>query len=231
METAQDFSQHNEDGQQTFEDFERKKAEDTLAAFFGDYSEEEQNILREFGSKFNIRSNDAIWAVAGIFLIFGRFCNKLPQRISNTFDERQQDIIDTVKKSAAEFAELETQKAQSSLADNLSRISQEIINQNKKKMWLYEFFLPLSCACCGVFCLCLISFVGGAAIAGKGWGHSPLEALLNAPAGWIIPLALIPVGGVALYKGLTEQGKSRYLNLVAALIMAALVVCVLPYIL
>ena len=66
---------------------------------------------------------------------------------------------------------------------------------------------------------------------GQRMGHSPLEALLNAPAGWIIPLALIPVGGVSLYQGLTEQGKTKYLNLTAAFLSAALVLCVLPHIL
>ena len=98
-------------------------------------------------------------------------------------------------------------------------------------MRLYDFFLPLAGACLGIFGLCLVSFIGGAAVAGKGWGHSPLEALLNAPAGRIIPLALIPVGGVSLYQGLTEQGKTKYLNLTVAFLSAALVLCVLPHIL
>ena len=111
------------------------------------------------------------------------------------------------------------------------KISQDILDQNRRKMWLYDFFIPLACACLAVFCLCLISFVGGAAVVGKGWGHSPLEALLNAPAGWIIPLALIPVGGFALFRGLTEQGKGKFINLVTALIIAVLVLCVIPHIL
>ena len=62
-------------------------------------------------------------------------------------------------------------------------------------------------------------------------GHSPINALLNAPAGWIIPLALIPVGGLALFRGLTEQGRTKYLNLLVALIVAVLVLCVLSHIL
>ena len=76
-----------------------------------------------------------------------------------------------------------------------------------------------------------IRFIGGTAVAGKAWGHSPVEALLNAPAGWIIPLALIPVGGLALFRGLTEQGRTKYLNLLAALIVAVGVLCVLAHIL
>lgn len=117
------------------------------------------------------------------------------------------------------------------LSDSLQQISQNILSQHRKNLWLYDFFLPLACACLGIFLLCLISFIGGAAIAGKGWGQSPVEALLNAPASWIIPLALIPVGGFALFRGLTEQGRTKYLNLLAALIVAVGVLCVLAHIL
>lgn len=63
-------------------------------------------------------------------------------------------------------------------------------------MRLYDFFLPLAGACFGIFCLCLISFIGG-----------------------------------ALYQGLTEQWKAKYLNLTAACVIAALVLCILPHIL
>ena len=77
----------------------------------------------------------------------------------------------------------------------------------------------------------LYSFIGGTAVAGKGWGHSPADALLNAPAGWIIPLAFIPVSGFALFRGLTEQGRDKYINLVVAVIIAILALCVLFHIL
>lgn len=231
MNDTQDFIKNDKDTAQSFEAFESKEAEAIFSAFFGDFSEDEQNILRDFGSKFNIRSNDAIWAIAGIFVIFGRINNKLPQRIKDAFAESKDDFIKFTKQIAADSVELETKKALSNLSETLQQISQDIFNQHRKSIWLYDFFLPLAGSCMGIFFLCLISFVGGTAIAGKGWGHSPFEALFNAPAGWIIPLALIPVGGVALYKGLTEQGKSRYLNLTAALFVAALVLCVLPCIL
>ncbi len=230
----QNFSQNEQnlrDSQDSFEDFEGNQAEATFAAFFGDCSEEEQLLLRELGSKFNIRANDALWAIAGVFVFFGRFCNKLPMKIQEAVHEGQSEAVETIKQVAASIAELEAHKAQSVLSASLMNISQEILNQNRKKMWLYDFFIPLVCSCLGVFCLCLISFVGGAAVAGKGWEHSPIEALLNAPAGWIIPLALIPVGGFALFRGLTEQGQSRVVNLCLAGITAALVLGVLPHIL
>ncbi len=231
MDTIQEFNKTNEDSKQNFEDFGSKQAEAVFSSFFGDFTEEEQNILRDFGAKFNIRSNDAIWSIVGIFIIFGRINNKLPQKIKTAFAESKDDFIEFMKKVAADSVELETKKAQSTLAETLSQISQEFFNQQRKKIWLYDFFVPLACSCLGIFCLCLISFIGGAATIGKGWGHSPIDALFNAPAGWIIPLALIPVGGFALFRGLTEQGRAKYINLTAAFFVAVLVLCALSHIL
>lgn len=233
MESAQDFNQHNEETQQNSEELgqNENEAEANYSAFFGKGSEEEQLRLREIASKLNIRDNDAIWIIVFIFNYFGRFYFQLPQKIKVSVQETLCGCVENLKKDAEIISQIQAQKSQDIFSDTLTRISQEILNQHKKKMRLYDFFLPLAGACFGIFCLCLISFVGGAAVAGKGWGHSPIEAMLNAPAGWIIPLALIPVGGVALYKGLTEQGKTKYLNLGAAFVIAALVLCVLPHIL
>ena len=231
METVQELNKTNDGKEQTLEDFESKEAEAVFESFFGDFSEEERNILREFGTKFNIRSNDAIWSIAGIFIIFGRINNKLPQKIKTAFAESKDDFIKSMRKTAADSVERETQKAQTVLAETLSQISRELCNQQRKRTWLYEFFVPLAFICFGIFFLCLISFMGGAAVAGKGWGRSPIEALLNAPAGWIIPLALIPVGGFALFRGLTEQGRAKYLNLTVAFIAAVSVLCVIIQIL
>ncbi|MBR2209502.1 MAG: hypothetical protein IJ859_11900 [Synergistaceae bacterium] len=107
----------------------------------------------------------------------------------------------------------------------------EAIRQQRRKLWLYDFFFNLTYVCLGIFFLCLISFIGGAAVSGKGWGHSPAEALLNAPAGWVIPLALIPAGAFALFRGLTQQGRNKYLNLIFAATVVILVSCVLSHIL
>ena len=225
MESAQDFNQHDDETKQIFDE-----AEANYNAFFGEGSEEEQLRIREIASKLNIRSNDAIWIIVFIFNYFGRFYQHLPQKIKSAVHDSLNDCVETLKNSAEVISQNEAQKSKDILSESLARISQEILSQHQKKMRLYDFFLPLAWSCLGIFCLCLVSFIGGAAVAGKGWGHSPLEALLNAPAGWIIPLALIPVGGVSLYQGLTEQGKTKYLNLTAAFLCAALVLCVLPHI-
>lgn len=226
MESAQDFNQHDDETKQIFDE-----AEANYNAFFGEGSEEEQLRIREIASQLNIRSNDAIWIIVFIFNYFGRFYQHLPQKIKSAVHDSLNDCVEALKNSAEVISQNEAQKSQDILSESLARISQEIITQHQKKMRLYDFFLPLAWSCLGIFSLCLVSFIGGAAVAGKGWGHSPLEALLNAPAGWIIPLALIPVGGVSLYQGLTEQGKTKYLNLTAAFLCAALVLCVLPHIL
>ncbi len=225
---TQDF---NETEQTSFEDFETKKSESLLSAFFNDCNDEEQKIINEFAQLSGIRANDAVWIFVKVFFGINRANNTLPQRISDALDAKKNEIIEAVRQFAVSAVEDETQKALPNLSDSLMKISQNFLNQQRKRAWIYDFFVPIACACLGIFFLCLISFVGGAAVAGKGWGHSPVEALLNAPAGWIIPLALIPVCGVALFRGLTEQGKGRLINLMAALIMAFLFLCVLIHIL
>ena len=191
MDTTQDFTPNS------FDDFEKKKSENLLSAFFNDCNEEEQKIVDEFSQLHGIRANDAIWVFVKVFFKINRANNALPERITEA----------------------------------LIKISQDFFNKQRKEKLISDFFIPLFCMCLGIFFLCLISFIGGAAVASKGWGHSPVEALLNAPAGWIIPLALVPVGGFALFRGLTGQGKDRLINLVAALIIALLVLCVLIQIL
>lgn len=228
MDTVQDLTQTE---QTSFENFETKKSESLLSAFFKDCNEEEQKIINEFSQIQGIRANDAVWVFVKIFFGINRANNTLPQRISNALNAKTNEILEAVKQFAASSVENETQKAMSNLSDSLMKISHDFLTQQRKRAWIYDFFVPVVCACLGIFFLCLISFIGGAAVAGKGWGHSPVEALLNAPAGWIIPLALIPVGGFALFRGLTEQGKSRLVNLIIALIIAALVLCVVFHIL
>ena len=221
----------NQTAQTSFDDFEKKKSESLLSAFFNDCNEEEQKIIDEFSQIQGIRANDAIWVFVKVFFKNNRANNTLPQRISDALDVKTNEILEAVRQFAVSAVENEAQKALSNLSDSLMKISQDFLNQQRKRAWIYDFFVPVACACLGIFFLCLISFVGGAAVAGKGWGHSPVEALLNAPAGWIIPLALIPVCGVALFRGLTEQGKGRLINLMTALIMAILFLCVLIHIL
>ena len=228
MDTVQDLTQTE---QISFEDFEKEKSESILAAFFNDCNEEEQKIINEFSQIQGIRANDAVWVFVKIFFGINRANNTLPQRISDALDAKTNEILEAVKQFAASSVENEAQKAMSNLSDSLMKLSQDFLNQQRKKVWIYDFFVPVVCACLGIFFLCLISFIGGAAVAGKGWGHSPVEALLNALAGWIIPLALIPVCGLALFRGLTEQGKSRLVNLIISLIIAVLVLCVVFHIL
>ena len=228
MDTVQDLTRTE---QTSFENFEKEKSESILAAFFDDCNEEEQKIINEFSQIQGIRANDAVWVFVKVFFGINRANNTLPQRISDALDVKRNEIIEATKKFAASAVENETQKALSILSDSLMKISQDFLTQQRKNAWIYDFFVPLTCACLGIFFLCLISFIGGSAVAGKGWGHSPVEALLNAPAGWIIPLALIPVCGVALFRGLTEQGKGRLINLMTALITAILFLFVLIHIL
>ena len=194
---TQDFSYAEQKNQETFEDFENKKSESILSAFFNDCNEEEQKIINEFSQIQGIKANDAIWIFVKVFFKINRANNALPEHITEA----------------------------------LIKTSQDFFNQQRNRKLILDFFVPLFCMCLGLFFLCLISFIGGAAVAGKGWGHSPVEALLNAPAGWIIPLALIPVGGLALFRGLTEHGRNKYLNLIIFFIVGSLVSWVIIHIL
>ena len=212
---------------QTLEEREFHNAEALYESFFGEGTEEEQLRIREIAAKLNVRDNDALWIIIYVLNYFGRFYRDLPEKLKAASTE----CFETVKETAAGITESETRKAQVAFSDTLTKSVQEILEQHKKRAWVYELFMPLAWSCMGVFCLCLISFVAGSAVAGKGWGHSPLTALLNAPAGWIIPLALIPMGGFALYRGLIEQGRTRYLNLVASFLSGILAFGILFYIL
>ena len=169
-------------------------------------------------------------------LLFALFndCNEEEQKIIDEFSQlngiRANDAIWVFVKVFFKINRVNNALPER-MTEALMKISQDFFNQQKKEKLILDFFIPLFCISFGIFFLCLISFIGGAAVAGKGWGHSPVEALLNAPAGWIIPLALIPVCGLALFRGLTGEGKDRLINLITALIIALLVLCVLIQIL
>ena len=166
--------------------------------------------------------------------VFFNDCNEEEQKIINEFSQihgiRANDAVWVFVKLFFKINR-ENNTFQESITESLMKTSQDFFNKQRKKTCVLDFFIPLFCTCLGIFFLCLISFIGGAAVAGKGWGHSPVEALLNAPAGWIIPLALIPAGGFALFRGLTEQERYKYFNLIFAATVATLVSCVLSHIL
>ena len=212
---------------QTLEETEYRNAEALYESFFGEGTEEEQLRIRELAAKLNVRDNDALWIIIYVLNYFGRFYRDLPDKLKATSSE----CFETVQKTAAEISEAEMRKAQVAFSETLTKSTQEILERHKKRAWGYELFLPLAWSCMGVFFLCLVSFVAGAAVSGRGWGHSPLTALLNAPAGWIVPLALIPMGGFALYRGLIEQGRTRIFNLMGAVLSGILAFDVLFYIL
>ena len=161
-------------------------------------------------------------------------CNEEEQKIINEFSQihgiRANDAIWVFVKLFFRINR-SNNTFQESIAETLIKNFQDFFNQQRKEKLIFDFFIPVFFVCLGIFFLCLISFIGGAAVSGKGWGHSPLEALLNAPAGWIIPLALIPAGGFALFRGLTEQGRNKYFNLIFAATVVILVSCVLSHIL
>lgn len=208
---------------------EHQEAERWYSHFFGDATEGEQLRLRELASKLNIQDNDALWTIIYTLNYFGRFYQDLPEKIRET----SANCLENVRKAAEEVGTSEAQKAQVLFAETLKRSTEEILEQHKHRSFLLELFVPLSLMCFGVFVLCLIAFVAGAATAGKGWGTSPIAALLNAPAGGVLALEMIPVAGFMLYRGLTmyDGAKKKATYLITSILLIAFVVSVLSFIL
>ncbi|MBR2209038.1 MAG: hypothetical protein IJ859_09565 [Synergistaceae bacterium] len=228
---TQEINYAEQKNQATFEGFETKKSESILSAFFNDCNEEEQKIINEFSQIQGIKANDAVWIFVKIFFRINRENTVLYQKVSDNFESKQNEIPEKFKEFIVSLIENETQKILSCFSDFSMKTLQDILKQHKKQALFNDCFIPIFCVCAGVFLLCLISFIAGSAVVGKGWGHSPFDALLNAPAGWIIPLALIPVGSLAFFRGLTEQGRDKYLNLIIAFMVGGLVLWIIIHIL
>lgn len=204
---------------------EERNAEHWFSHFFGDETEGEQLRLRELASKLNIRDNDALWTIIYTLNYFGRFYQDLPEKIR----EAASGCLEDVRKAAEEVGTSEAQKAQVLFAETLKRSTEEILEQHKHRSFFLELFIPLSLMCFGVFVLCLIAFVSGAAVAGKGWGTSHLSALLNAPAGGVLALEMIPVAGVMLYRGLTTvyDARRKAAYIVTSILLIVFIVSIL----
>lgn len=214
--------------EETLEEKTAKQTESIFESLFGEDTPEDRAQLLEFAVKAGIRDNDAIWLILFALQYFRRFYRGVPDKIRSVLDE----CIDTLKQGAAVLSESEVRKAQVLFADTLKKSTEEILSQHSRKSFLYELFLPIAWSCMGVFMLCLISFVGGAASAGVVWGNSVVSSILSAPAGWIIPLELIPVCGFTLYRGLTDTDKrNKLINLSASAVIALMVLMVLSYVL
>ena len=69
----------------SFNDFETKKSEDLLSAFFNDCNEEEQKIINEFSQIHGIRANDAVWVLVKLFFRI--------KRANNTFQESITEVL------------------------------------------------------------------------------------------------------------------------------------------
>ena len=158
--------------------------------YFGEGTEEEQLRLREIAASLNIRDNDALWIIVYVMNYFGRFYKSLPEEMSSSATA----ITESVRSRCEEIASVEMDDVKKSLAESVIHYA-ENISQAKAQ---YSVVLPLAWLSFGLFFLCLISFVSGAAVAGKGWGKTPFDSMLAAPAGWIIPIALLPV---SIYTG------------------------------
>lgn len=167
--------------------------------FFGAGTEEEQLRIKEIASSIGVRDNDAIWIIVYVMNYFGRFYQNLPAQMK----ESAEISIESVKTRCIAMADEEIERAKINLGQAILDHADEL----SKRKDMYSVILPLAWLCCGVFCLCLLCFVAGAAVAGKGWGKSPFDSILSAPAGWILPIAFLPV---SIYSSWRAWSQYRY---------------------
>jgi|GEM_PF-6709568 len=159
-------------------------------SFFGQGTEEEQLRIKEIASSLGIKDNDAIWIIIYVMNYFGRFYQNLPQRLKESADAS----VESVKARCVAAADEEIERTKSDLSQAVLTHADELA----KRRGMYSVVQPIAWLCCGIYTLCLLCFVAGAAVAGKGWGQNPFDSLLAAPAGWILPIAVLPV---AIYSG------------------------------
>ena len=169
--------------------------------FFGNGSEEEQLRIREIAQKIGIRDNDAIWLIVYVMNYFGRFYEALPLRIRECAAASMEDV----KERCAAVADAEMDRIKEDLGAAVIERAEELAKQRGG----YSVFLPVAWICAGVGVLCLACFTAGAAIAGKGWGRTPWDNLLGAPAGWILPIALLPLAAVSAFQVVTKYRNTR----------------------
>lgn len=154
-------------------------------SFFGAGSEDEQLHMRELAEKLNIKHNDAIWIIVYVFNYFGRFYADLPQRVESSAE----NLLKHVKDESVAIVQGEVESTKGELAAAVVDCANDIASRQS----MISYLTTAAAFSIGVFSLCLICFVAGAAIAGKGWGRTPIDALLRAPAGWILPLCIMPI--------------------------------------
>lgn len=168
-------------------------------SFFGTGTEEERLRIKEIASSIGVQDNDAIWIIVYVMNYFGRFYQDLPAQMTKSAEAS----IENVKARCVAMAEEEINRTKINLGQAVLDHADEL----SKCKDMYSVIQPLGCLCCGIFCLCLLCFVAGAAVAGKGWGTTSFDALLLAPAGWILPIAFLPV---SIYSGWQAWSQYRY---------------------
>lgn len=190
--------------------------ERVFESFFGPGSEEERLRIREIASSLGIRDNDAIWIIVFVLNYFGRFYSDLPDQLQRSAESS----VEGVKKQISSFADQETNRISSALGRAVLEHAERLAERKVAFSWA----VPVCLLLLGVFLLCLLCFVAGAAVAGKGWGISPLDSLLAAPAGWIIPIAMLPLSVYAGYLGVTRFRYNRSYGISHVLISLCLIV-------
>jgi hypothetical protein len=122
---------------------------------------------------------------------FGRFYQGLPQQIRDSAAES----VSTVKARCVVLADAEMARVKAEIQNALLHHAADFARQRQ----VYEVILPLAWLCLGIFVLSVLMFVAGSAVAGRGWGTHPLDMLLAAPAGWVLPIAAAPLSGYTIY--------------------------------
>lgn len=199
----------------------------TYETFFGEGTADEQLYMRELAEKLNIKHNDAIWIIVYVFNYFGRFYSDLPQRVESSAE----NLLTHVKDKSAAIVREEVESTKGELAAAVVNCANSIASRQS----LISYITAAAAFSVGIFCLCLICFVAGAAVAGKGWGRTPFTALLHAPAGWILPICTTPITifrGIHAYKTFcSNKNKKEFVWLIGCFLLISVSILMILYML
>lgn len=172
-------------------------------------SEKERHNLYRVKNALGIHDNDALWLVLMSLESYDTLFSKLPDQI------HQQVIVtvEEIKRAARLAAEAESQKALATLARAVSETSEKISKRALDNQRLIALsFYSASIVLFGSLCL-VVGFILGSGRMPY-WADYPqdaslplkiISAVVQAPAGWLIPLAGACVCCVLLYRPLVER--------------------------
>ena len=156
-------------------------------------SEEQKRRLYEVRDTLGLADNDALWLVLIALEHYDGLYREYPIRIA---DEARKTVAD-VQKAFAAAAALESKRALRKLADAVADASLRVAEEKTSAARVQGFALALAVTVLfGSLCLAMGHAMGSGRF--PPWSHGNgveriVSAMLGAPAGWVVALALVPI--------------------------------------